>query len=380
MSFFSQFSEKLELKIIDIINKRKRTPIWYILFLLSRFYLFLLNIRYFSYRFNFIKKRNSIGNLIISIGNITAGGTGKTPITEIICKELIKYGRRPAILSRGYKSHHKKSKAIIVSNGKGEEIKTNAYEAGDEPLMLARNIPKAIIISHKNRVKSSIIATQRFGSDTIILDDGYQYFPLMIHINILLIDSTNPFGHNHLIPCGFLREPIKNIKRAHTIFLTKSTGKKSLRHLKKFISKHNKRAEIIECTHQEYSLNYTYSTKKTIPLDKLHGKKIAIFSGIAKPDSFQKLLEKYDCEIVYRKDFTDHHYYNQSEIKNFNKKALELGAELIITTEKDAVRFQPQEFPPNMFFCPFIFLKIEIKLIKGEESFAECIKRICWIE
>ena len=376
MSFLSQFLDNLELKVLKIIDSPKKSILWYFLFLLSRVYILCIRLRYQLYRKHFFRKRHSIGNLVISIGNISCGGTGKTPITEVIARELIKNKRKVAILSRGYKSKGS-NVPVIVSDGESF-LEKDALIAGDEPVMLAKNVPKAVVVSHKNRVESGILVTQKFGVDTIILDDGFQYFKLIIHLNILLIDATSPFSNHHLLPCGLLREPITNINRADFIFLTKSDGRKSLNHLKRFIRSHNKKAEIIECNHKEKFL-CSLKFHKIFSLELMKGKKIAIFSGIAKPDSFQKLLEKYNPDIVYREDFADHHFYSKREMRSFVKKSLKKGAELIITTEKDAARFQSDSDFIDNEIIPSFYLRIEIELISGEESFSECIKRICWL-
>ena len=181
---------------------------------------------------------------VISVGNLAVGGTGKTPHTELLIR-LLQPHARVAVLSRGYRSRDRSlwsklrkkfsSKKMevpprVVSDGK--DLLLDSMTAGDEPFMLASNLKNVVVLVDKDRVKSGLYAIDEFGTDTLILDDGFQYLRLKAHINILLVDSTAPFDNHHVLPRGLLREPIKNIKRADYIFLTKSDGSPKLRHLK----------------------------------------------------------------------------------------------------------------------------------------------------
>lgn len=168
--------------------------------------------------------------------------------------------------------------------------------AGDEPYMLASNLRKVAVLVDKDRVKSGLYAVEQYQSDVIILDDGFQYLMLKPHINIVLVDSTDPFGNGNTLPRGILREPIKNIRRADYIFLTKSDGSHKLRHLKNFLRRHTRRAEIIECCHKPKHLVKMFSSGEVEPLEKLKGAKVAALSAIAKPESFERFLVQLGAE------------------------------------------------------------------------------------
>ena len=224
----------------------------------------------------------------------------------------------------------------------------------------------------KDRVHGGRFAITHFGADTLLLDDGFQYMPLRPRINIVLVDSTNPFHNHETLPIGLLREPIENISRADYIFLTKSCGKENLRHLEAFIHRHNPRCPIIECNHTSRHLADLWSGELH-GLEILNGRKIAAVCGIAVPESFENYIRDLGGTIVCRRRFVDHHRYTQEEMEDFCKAAHAAGAEYLVTTEKDAVRI-PRLDTGGL---PFLFLRVEISIIRGQEHFDECIADIC---
>jgi len=386
-----KFSEAAERFIIDVINEKEYSFLGLVLrgflFVLSRFYRHAVQFRHWLYDKGMFR-RTPLGCLVVSIGNLTCGGTGKTPVVEVFARTLAQKGRKVAILSRGYKSKDRslfekikelsKSKKNevpprVVSDGK--DLLLNSAAAGDEPYMLASNLQNVIVLVDKDRVKSGRYAISEYEVDTLILDDGFQYLDLKPHINILLVDSTNPFHNHHVLPRGLLREPIKNLRMADYVFLTKSNGGNHIRHLKWFIEHHNRKAEIIECCHRPRYLEDVFNKGERCSLEHLDGYKIGALSGIASPQGFEEFIEKLGAEIVYLERFADHHNYVQQEIIDFINNAKKAGAELLITTEKDAVRM------PTLLRrdIPFYFLRVEIDILSGIESFDQCISRICFV-
>lgn len=386
-----EISEFLEQYFLEIINERRysRTDIFTrgLLFALSRSYRRAVQFRHWIYDKRIFRNK-ALGCLVVSIGNLTCGGTGKTPVVEVFAKTLSQKGRRVAILSRGYRSKDRpfiekmKEKFSskrhevpprVVSDGKS--LLLNSSSAGDEPYMLASNLQDVVVLVDKNRVKAGLYAIAEFESDTLILDDGFQYLDLKPRLNIVLVDSTQPFHNHHVLPRGLLREPIKNIRRADYIFLTKSNGGKHLRHIKNFLRKHNRRAEIIECRHEPKYLEDVYNKEEHRNLDYLKGKKIAALSGIANPKSFEEFLNDFGSDIVHHERFADHHRYSQQELINFINKSKEEKADMIVTTEKDAVRFPRLDRRD----IPIYFMRVEIGIISGQENFDQCISRICFL-
>ena len=388
---FHEIGENLEQYFIEIIQEKRRGSLdritYGFLFLISRFYRRAVQFRLWLYE-NRVIRNHSIGCLVVSIGNLTCGGTGKTPVVEIFAKTLSRKGRRVAVLSRGYRSRdrsffdklrrkftsrHNVVPPRVVSDGKN--LLLNSLSAGDEPYMLATNLKDVVVLVDKDRVKSGLYAIEEFHTDTLILDDGFQYLGLRPHLNILLVDSTSPFGNHHVLPRGLLREPVKNIRRADYIFLTKSDASPRLRHLKDFLRRHNRRAEIIECCHKPQYLEDVFDRGVRFPLDTLNGVKIASLSAIANPASFNAFLTQHGGEIVYERHFADHHRYSQQEMFDFVNSAKDAGAKYILTTEKDAVRM-PRLDRRDL---PFLFLRIEIDILSGQENFDQCITRICFL-
>jgi tetraacyldisaccharide 4'-kinase len=357
------------------------------LFAFSRIYRRAVQFRHWIYDKRVFRNK-ALGCLVVSIGNLTCGGTGKTPVVEVFAKTLSQKGRRVAILSRGYRSKDRtlmeKLKSIFFSKrhevpprvvSDGKNLLLNSDSAGDEPYMLASNLKNVSVLVDKDRVKSGLFAISEFEADTLILDDGFQYLNLKPRLNIVLVDSTQPFHNHHVLPRGLLREPIKNIRRADYIFLTKSNAGRHLRHLKAFLRRHNRRAEIIECCHDPKHLENIYKKGERLELESLRNKKIAALSGIANPESFEDFLRRFGSEIVYHARFADHHRYSQQEIIDFINDAKRKGAEMIITTEKDAVRLPRLDRIDIQTY----FMRVEIGIISGQENFDQCISRICFL-
>ena len=376
---FAQFTADV---IYDRQHGRLAEFYGFVLHALSYIFGFLVRLRLYLYKHRILRNR-PLGCLVVVVGNITVGGTGKTPVVEKFARTLAERGRKVAILSRGYKSkkeplfkalwrkltHQEEDPPKVVSDGK--TILLDSEVAGDEPFMLACNLPGVVVLCDKNRVKAGSFAIRRFGCDTLILDDGFQYLPLKGRLNLLLIDKTNPFGNQYMLPRGILREPIKHIARASYIFLTKSDGTRD-EALLELIREHNPKAEIIECAHQPQYLEAVDGGDRQ-SLDRLQGARIAAFSGIASPESFENMLRSYGAEIHYNRRFLDHHRFTRSEIKHLYKKAHEANLDMIVTTEKDAVRL----FKDIKSELPVYFLRLEINILSGEEDFEAAAARIC---
>ncbi len=330
------------------------------------------------------KETHELGTMVISIGNLTVGGTGKTPVVERFARELTERGRKVAILSRGYKSsdleevqewRHPKTGKVQTSPPKivsdGEEVLLKAKFAGDEPYMLAKNLPGVAVVVDKDRVRGGRFAVRELGVDTLLLDDGMQYLDLAHSLDVVLVDQGSPFGTGQILPRGTLREPPGNLCRADYVFITKCDGSSNEK-LRKKIRRKNKTAEILECTHGPKHLQGVFH-KEVLPLEVLDGKFIAGISGIAVPESFDKLLQDLGAEVEFHTTFADHHNFTNKDIDRFMKRCVNRGIEMIITTEKDAVRF-PFPSEPDV---PIYFLRIEVKILEGEEVWERCIERVC---
>src|SRR5260221_3936700 len=324
------WTENLETFVLEVILEQrpgKRAAIVrFILSALSRLLALAVKVRRFLYNVRLLRD-STLGVQVIAIGNLTVGGTGKTPVVEKFARELQSQGRTVAILSRGYRSkppplagrllnklllQDDKTPPRIVSDGKSLLLDSEA--AGDEPYMLASNLKDVVVLVDKDRVKSGRYAIEKFGCDTLLLDDGFQYWKLRgRRLDIVLIDRQQPFGNERLLPGGTLREPPSHLARASTIFITKSDG--NTKELRKRIAEVNNTAGIIECIHHPLYLEDVF-TGQRVDLDYVKGRKIASLSGIAQPESFEQSLVHLGAELVYSKRFADHHRFTQQEIIN----------------------------------------------------------------
>ena len=338
----------------------------------------VVSFRYFLYRTGLLR-RFPLGIQVISIGNVTAGGTGKTPVTEIFARTLAAQGRKVAILSRGYRRKEAPwwrrmftqviEPPLVVSDGK--HILLDAATGGDEPYMLASNLPGVAVVVDRNRVKAGRSAIKRLGCDTIILDDGFQYQRLKHSVEVVLVDSTNPFGNGNMLPRGILREPARHLKRADIIFLTKCSGDVSA--ARDEIRRYNKTAEIVECNHAPKVLKDVWS-REEYPLDWLRGKTLCTLSGIASPKGFENSLRRLGSKVVWCERYADHHRYESSEVLYALNRTADMGADALVTTEKDAVRFPRFETTP----VKCLYLRIAIEILRGRENFTQIINRICF--
>ena len=346
--------------------------------LLSLVFAAVVGVRYFLYGIG-VLRRFPLGVQVISIGNVTAGGTGKTPVTEIFAATLAAEGRKVAILSRGYRRKEAPwwvrvftqvvSPPLVVSDGR--HVLTDSAEGGDEPYMLASNLHGVAVVVDRDRVKAGRYAVKRLGCDTIILDDGFQYQKLKHSIEVVLVDSTNPFGNGNMLPRGILREPARNLRRADIIFLTKCSGDASA--VRDEIRRYNKTAEIVECTHAPKVLKDVWS-REEFPLSWLQGRTTCTLSGIASPKGFENSLRRLGARVVWCERYADHHRYDASEILYALNRTADMGADALVTTEKDAVRFPRFETAPVR--C--LYLRIAIEILSGAESFDQIINRICF--
>ncbi len=385
---FRAWTESLETFVLEVIFEERRGAAAALaralLFGGSKLFQVAVKARRFLYNARILRD-STLGVQVIAIGNLTVGGTGKTPVVEKFARELRDQGRNVAILSRGYRSKPRPfhewllNKMLfredatpprIVSDGKS--LLLDSEMAGDEPYMLASNLKDVVVLVDKDRVKSGRFAIEKYGCDTLLLDDGFQYWDLRgRRHDVVLVDRQQPFGNEHLLPRGTLREPPSHLVRADTIFITKSDGNTA--GLRRRIAELNPEAAIIECVHSPLYLEDVFTGKRET-LELLRGRKVASLSGIAQPESFEQSLVKLGADLVYSKRFADHHRFTQQEVLNAINRGKKRQAEIIITTQKDAVRF-PKIDRRDL---PIYFMRVEIKIVSGAEDFEDCVRRICF--
>jgi tetraacyldisaccharide 4'-kinase len=387
-AYIRSWTESVETFALEVIfgqRRGKRAALLRgLLFALSHAFALAVVIRRFLYDVRILRDR-TIGVQVIAIGNLTVGGTGKTPVVEKFARELKDQGRNVAILSRGYRSRPKpfgrrvldklllredKTPPRVVSDGKS--LLLDSETAGDEPYMLASNLKDVVVLVDKDRVKSGLFAIEHFGCDTLLLDDGFQYWRLRgRRHDIVLVDCQSPFGNEFLLPRGTLREPPRHLARASTVFITKSDGNTEA--LRERLKRLNPEAGIIECVHRPLYFEDVFSGERH-SLELIKGLRAASLSGIAFPESFEQSLVKLGGELVYSKRFADHHRFTQQEVLNVINRSKKRQARLIVTTQKDAVRFPKLDRRD----LPIYFMRVEIEIIRGARDFQECVRQICF--
>jgi tetraacyldisaccharide 4'-kinase len=277
-------------------------------------------------------KARKLNAPVISVGNLTVGGTGKTPCVAFLARFLRDEGHSVAILSRGYKRASKGR--FEVSNG--EEILCEPRESGDEPYLLAKLCPGVRVVVDQDRFAAGRWLEERAPVSVFILDDAYQHLQLARDLNLLLVDATEPLEEAKMVPFGRLREPIAGLRRADAVIVTRSDQLVNRNSLEDVIRRFARPNIPVFYAHHEMTGLIRLSDGQVVDPAAFAGKPVAVMSGIARPDRFIADLEGYAMEIALRRDFTDHHRYTRAEFFEIIGRAGQARAEAIITTEKDA--------------------------------------------
>jgi tetraacyldisaccharide 4'-kinase len=278
-------------------------------------------------------KRNQLSCPVISIGNLTLGGTGKTPTVIQVAQLLMKNNWRPVIVSRGY-GRKDEAQTIVVSDGRSVLVDTQT--GGDEPVMIGSKLPGIPVVVGRRRFQAALLALRRFSPNVVVLDDGFQHIQLKRDLDIVLLDAGNPFGNGKLFPAGILREPIDALTRAQAVLITKTESSADVGTLKDTIRQHT-RARIFTSRQVPVDL-VDYRSSDIKPLSILNGSKVLALSGIARPDSFTTTLKSLGADIAATCTYRDHFDYQKSDLAAVFQKAADEKISMIVTTEKDAIR------------------------------------------
>lgn len=302
---------------------------------------------------------------VISIGNITVGGTGKTPVVEFVAKRLRDQGRRVAILSRGYKRMMGKYDMRVASY---ESIVTSYENMGDEPFMLKEKLGDMPVLVDDDRIRSAAAASHDYGADTVLLDDGFQQWKIKKDLEIVTINAANPFGNKHMLPRGILREPLSSLKRADVLILTKSDLNPDIRSLKDHLRRINPSGVIVETVYRLLGFCGITDTKgELVKADSLRGEQVCLVCGIADPASFEALIKGLGLKVGLFFKFPDHYCYSKEDLVKIIQESNTHNIRTIITTEKDSVRLPPMDY--EAIPMKFLAAVIEIKINSNEKEF-----------
>jgi len=292
---------------------------------------------------------------VISIGNLTTGGTGKTPLVEWVARVLAADGKRVCILTRGY-GRRNPNRRVLVSDG--QAVVSNPFDAGDEPFLLAKKlVGSAAVISDIDRVAAGQGAIEHLKTDCFILDDGFQHLRLARDLDVVTIDATNPWGGGELLPFGRLREAPEALKRADCLVITRADQVEDVSLL---ISE----LRIVSGDRPVFISRMAIQRFASLDLDQeieMSGP-LAAFCAVGNPGSFFRLLEQSGFELVFKKQFPDHHVYKASDLQSLEHEARNAGARAIVTTAKDAVKLTSESFS-----LPCSAMEIELKIDNDDE-------------
>ena len=307
--------------------------------------------------------KEHVGVPVISVGNITTGGTGKTPVVGMIAKMLQGHNIRCAIVSRGYK----RETHGLVEVSDGSSLKTTVRNAGDEAFQLATRLPKAIVVVDEQRVRGARYAVERLNAQVVVLDDGFQHRSLHRDLDIVMIDATRPPFAMAMLPAGSRRDTLSSLRRADAVLITKVKPDADVEKLKEQVARYSK-ARI-------FSSSYTVSafrrakTGFSVDLNSVKGKQAVAFCGIGQPESFKGSLEELGIRVSSMISFEDHHPYSDSDIQRIIAEQEKCKAEYIITTEKDLARLSSLDLSEKY---PLFYLEIEVS-IHQEQKWNELI-------
>ncbi|HSW44176.1 MAG TPA: tetraacyldisaccharide 4'-kinase [Phycisphaerae bacterium] len=280
---------------------------------------------------------------VFSVGNLTVGGTGKTPMTVWLCRQLLDRGLKPAVLSRGYKASDE--------------------GLADELLLVSRQCPQAVAVAHPDRRAAGRLAIDQYHVQTAVLDDGFQHRRLGRDLDILLIDATRPFGFGYVLPRGLLREPIHNLRRAEAIVLTRAdqASPQDLAEIESTIRWHNNTIPLVRAIHRPKG----FVDLAGQPLSALAGGRIGALAGIARPETFERTLADLGLSLAERRRLPDHHVYTPPDVQMIRRWVEQARLDVIVTTEKDAVKLARLEAD---WPVPIAVLRIEIEMRDGGDK------------
>jgi tetraacyldisaccharide 4'-kinase len=336
---------------------------------LSFFFLAGWWLKKMSFRSGF-RRRKRLACTVVSVGNITTGGTGKTPVVISLAKHFAGQGKRVAVLSRGYGRKRKNTAPVWVSDGK--KILVSPEEGGDEPVLIAESVPEAAVLVCKDRHRAGLEVLKKFNPDLIILDDGYQRrFELHRDLDILVVDGINPFSTGWVLPAGLLREPLTALDEAHVFILNKVNLSRSPEDIRTVLQRRNPRAYLVESCYKPLQLR-DFKTGKEVKASLLDRASVGAFSGVANPLSFIRTLAELRVLVRHAYTLRDHFPYTKEKLRSILEDARRRGLQYLVTTSKDEVKF-PRDMELDL---PILVLDIQWEVTGGKNHWETVLKTI----
>ena len=327
----------------------------------------LLGAREWLYGRGVLKSR-ALPCRVVSIGNLTVGGTGKTPAVEVAVQSLTALGHRPAVVSRGY-GRSTRGVQIVAD---AASIRLDPEESGDEPFLLARRLPGIPVIVGSNRHDAARVAIERFGVTAIVLDDGFQHRTLKKDLEIVMARARRPWGNGRLLPAGPLREPLDALSRADLVVATGALDLGDAREVVDAVDEHAPRVSVVTATLVPAEC-WEAGRMRSVQIAELAGKRLSAFAGIAAPAAFAETLRSSGVTVEDITAFADHHWYSPDDLARLDARADELSVDALITTEKDWVRLRRLRLPRR----PLYVLGVRLVVQTGEPAWRQAFRRAC---
>jgi tetraacyldisaccharide 4'-kinase len=304
---------------------------------------------------------------VISIGNLTVGGTGKTPAVELAVRTLMELGHRPGVLSRGY--GRRGSGVQVVADA--ASIRLDADEAGDEPFLLARRLPGVPVVVGPNRYETGRLARARFGVTALVLDDGFQHRTLRKNLEVVMARARSPWGNGRLLPGGPLREPLAALGRAHLVVATGAADPGEAREVTDTVTRVAPAVPVLTAVHVPTEC-FESGAMRFVPVSALGGVKLVAFAGIGSPAGFRRTLAETSVAVAKFEEFADHHWYSREDLTRLDRRAAEARADGLVTTEKDWVRLRALPALKR----PVYVLSVRLRLTSGEALWRDAFARL----
>lgn len=319
-----------------------------------------------------ILKTQKVGVPVVSVGNISAGGVGKTPLVELLAKRFLQQGRKVAIVSRGYKREG--SGTVVVSNG--AQQCAEADKSGDEPAQLAAKLKGVVVIVDEDRVRGARYAVETFKAQIILLDDGFQHRYLHRDTDIVIVSFDEVMKEDWLLPAGNRREPLTSLHRANLVVVSRCESIGQFQQAKESLGRHIDKPMIGVTT--QASAFRRATSNFSLDLNGLQGKKIVAFSGIGNPAQFEQTIASLKMEVKAHMVFADHHRYTENNLNKIEKTFVSSNADYLVTTEKDIARLGGMGFIAQEFFdrVPTYYIEIEQKILAGEEYLSKVLANV----
>jgi tetraacyldisaccharide 4'-kinase len=304
---------------------------------------------------------------VVSLGNVTVGGSGKTPLAELAALTLVALGAAPVVVSRGYGRATRGVQVVADRQG----VRLGARAAGDEPLLLAERLPGIPVIVGENRFEAGRHAVEAHGASVIVLDDGFQNRTISKNLEILAVSARAPWGNGRLFPRGQLRESLSSLRRSHLVVVTNPSGDDEVDAITRTLRLQDSPAPVVTARYEALEARRAVDGAR-LPLSELRGRRLLGFGGLASPRSFMETLRGLGVLLAGFVEFGDHHWYGEADLAEVTRRAGLAGAEGLITTEKDAVRLRELALPR----LPLWVLTVQMVLASGQAAWVEALRAV----